>query len=202
MTYTGMTDTTTMDPRQEWLDAAGELCLDESGAARLAAELASDARLAADAAGWNALHRALREDRIEVRAGFEQRVMAALPEPAWRTSRSRSWGAYPVLVAALLACTVGATFLLSGLADQPLAGTGLALADFFQTTLLAGSGLLGATWVGLGLGLEELFASSGASLLAFGVAVLFLNLLFLSLLRRRGAAPAAARASAPEDDGR
>lgn len=197
MTQQGMTGTTTMDGRQERLDAAAELGLDE-----LAAELAADSRLAAEAAGWRALHRVLREDRVAVREGFQQRVMAALPEPAWRTSRARSARLYPALVAALLACTVGATFLLSGLADQPLAGTGLALADFFQTTLLAGSGLLGATWVGLGFGLEKLFASSGVSLFAFGAAVLFLNLLFFSLLRRRGAAPAAAPVSSPEGDGR
>ncbi len=168
--------------RQEWLDAAAE-----------------DGAAGAEEAGWAALHRALREDRIAVRDGFQQRVMAALPEPAWQRSRSR--GIYPALVAALLVSTLGATFLLSGLADQPLAGTGLAIADFASTTLLAGSGLLFATWVGLGFGLEELFARSGGSLVAFGIGVLFLNLLFVSLLRRRSAAPAAATADAPGREG-
>lgn len=186
-----MAETAMMDNRQEWLDARVEGTLDAATEGRLAAELAADPRLLAEEARWQALHRALREDRVQVRDGFQQRVMAALPEPAWQ--RSASGRFYPVLVAALLACAVGATFLLSGLADQPLAGTGLALADFLQTTLLAGSGIAAATFVGLGFGLEEMFAQSGASLLAFGVAVLCLNLLFFSLLRRRGAAPATAR---------
>jgi anti-sigma factor RsiW len=188
-----MAETAMIDTRQEWLDAYVEGTLDAANEGRVAAELAADPRLAAEKAGWQALHRVLHEDRVAVREGFQQRVMAALPEPAWRPAASR--GVYPALVAALLACALGATFLLSGLADQPLAGTGLALADFLQTTLLAGSGIAAATFVGLGFGLEEMFAQSGASLFAFGVMVLCLNLLFFSLLRRRGAATAAARQS-------
>lgn len=185
-----MTQTATMEERQQWLDASAEGPLEAAAAARLAAELAADARLAAEQAGWQALHRVLREDRIAVQPGFSERVMAALPAPAWQPSAAgRAF--HPALVAALLLCTLGATFLLAGLADQPLAGTGLALADFLQTTLLAGSGIVAATWVGLGFGLEQLFAESGASLAVFGLAVLFLNLLFFSLLRRR--APAAAK---------
>ncbi len=38
---------------------------------------------------------------------------------------------------------------------------------------------LAATWVGLGFGLEEIFASSGTSVLAFGLMVVFLNRPFL-----------------------
>jgi anti-sigma factor RsiW len=186
-----MAETATIDNRQEWLDACGEGTLDAATEGRLAAQLAADPRLQAEKASWQALHRVLREDRVAVRAGFQERVMAALPEPAWQRSPSRR--VYPALVAALLACAVAATFLLSGLADQPLAGTGLALADFLQTTLLAGSGVAAATFIGVGLGLEEMFAQSGASLFAFGIMVLCLNLLFFSLLRRRGAATAAAR---------
>lgn len=179
--------------RQEWLDASCEGTLDEASRSRLEAELAADPQLQADQACWNALHRLLREDRLPVRQGFQEKVMAALPAADWQ--RSTAPRLYPLLIAALLACTLGATFLLSGLADQPLAGTGLALADFLQTTLLAGSGLLAATWTGLGLGLEKLFATSGATLAAFAMMVACLNLLFFSLLRRGGAAAATARKS-------
>lgn len=183
---------TAIEDRQQWLDACGEGSLDAAAASRLDAALAADPRLAAEKAQWQALHRALRDDRVAVRPGFTEKVMAALPAPAWGPAGAGRAFA-PALVAALLLCTLGATFLLSDLADQPLAGTGLALADFLQTTLLAGSGIVAATWVGLGFGLEELFAASGTSLVAFGLMVLFLDLLFLSLLRRRGPAPAAAK---------
>lgn len=196
-TGTKMADNSETAPggiRQQWLDAFAEGTLAETLAEderrRFAAEVETDPRLEADRQSWNALHRVLREDRIPVRDGFAEKVMAALPEPAWQTDTASS-RLYPGLLAALLVCTIGATYLLAGLADQPLAGTGLALADFLQTTLLAGSGLLAATWVGLGFGLEKIFATSGATLGVFAIMVVCLNLLFFSLLRRR--APVAAR---------
>lgn len=180
--------------RQQWLDALADGSLSEAMTEderlHFAAEVGNDPRLEADRQGWDALHRILREDRIAVREGFAEKVLAALPEPAWQPSSTRF---YPGLVAALLICTIGATYLLAGLADQPLAGTGLALADFLQTTLLAGSGLLAATWVGLGFGLEKVFATSGASLAAFAILVTCLNLLFVSLLRRRAPVAGSAR---------
>ena len=180
--------------RQQWLDALADGSLieamTEDERLRFAAEVGNDPRLEADRQCWEALHRILREDRIPVRDGFAEKVLTALPEPAWQPSSTRF---YPGLVAALLICTIGATYLLAGLADQPLAGTGLALADFLQTTLLAGSGLLAATWVGLGFGLEKVFATSGASLAAFAILVTCLNLLFVSLLRRRAPVVGSAR---------
>lgn len=185
-TMTGTSGAENAEVRQQWLDALAEGSLDEAMTederVRFAAEVGNDPRLEADRRSWSALHRILHEDRIPVRDGFAEKVLAALPEPAWQPGTTRF---YPGLVAALLVCTIGATYLLAGLADQPLAGTGLALADFLQTTLLAGSGLLAATWVGLGFGLEKIFATSGASLAAFAILVTCLNLLFFSLLRRR-----------------
>ncbi len=176
---------------QEWLDSSSEGTLGAAEAALLESRLAANGQLAAEQKGWLALHQMLGQDRLPVREGFTQRVMAALPEPAWLGSSSRRL--YPALVAALLACTLGATLLLAGLAETPLVGTGLALADFLQTSLLAGAGLLAATWVGLGASLDKVFTLSGASLLAFALMVVCLNLLFVSLLRRRRVQPQAAR---------
>jgi hypothetical protein len=59
---------------------------------------------------------------------------------------------------------------------------------------LAGAGLLGASWTGLGLVLDKVI-SSPVSLGAFGLLVLCLNLLLVSLIRRRRPAEAPARRS-------
>ena len=67
----------------------------------------------------------------------------------------------------------------------------MAVVDFLGTTALAGAGLLFATWRGFGLGLAELFADSPLSLVALAAMVVFLDLLVLSLLRRRKAVPQA-----------
>ena len=66
----------------------------------------------------------------------------------------------------------------------------------FQATVLAGSGLLAASWKGFGLVFEEMLASP-MSLGMFGVFVLCLNLLLVSMIRRRRAtAPAEAAGGA------
>jgi hypothetical protein len=53
-----------------------------------------------------------------------------------------------------------------------------------RAAVQAGAGLLGASWKGIGLIIEEILASP-ASLGAFGFLVLCLNLLLFSLIRRR-----------------
>lgn len=142
------------------------------------------ANLDGDSRALVALFEALDADRIPVRDGFTDSVCAALPEPAWRCRGGLAWR---LPVAALVAFALGAALLLAGQPTGPLGGTGSTLADFAQSTLLAGAGLLGASWRGIGLGLHELFAASTGSLIAAAVAVLCLDLLFVSLLRRRKA---------------
>jgi hypothetical protein len=58
--------------------------------------------------------------------------------------------------------------------------------------VVAGAGLLGASWKGMGLILDRLIASP-ASLGAFGFLVLALNLFLFSLIRRRKPAGVMAR---------
>ncbi|MEM9555145.1 MAG: hypothetical protein AAGC60_12895 [Acidobacteriota bacterium] len=171
-----------------------ELSADERSL--LDAALADDASLRREREHLESLHAALAADTVQVRAGFSEQVVAALPTPAWHPRARRGDAAWRLPLAALLACALGAALLLVGLPTGD--GLGATLADFAQSTLLAGAGLLGASWRGLGYGLRELFAASSGTLIATAVAVLCLDLLFLSLLRRR---PRAAARSSAESDG-
>ncbi len=147
--------------------------------------------------GDDALRALLEESRIPVRPGFRARVMAALPVAAWERRlgerRLPAW-ALPGLLAASLA--LGAALVLAwggaSVADSHAVGITVAVVDFLGTTALAGAGLLHATWRGFGLGLAEIFADSPLSLVALAAMVVFLDLLVLSLLRRRKAVPQAA----------
>jgi hypothetical protein len=70
------------------------------------------------------------------------------------------------------------------------AGLGALSAVFgmFQATVLAGAGLLAASWKGFGLVFQEML-SSPVSLGVFGLFVLCLNLLLISMIRRKRAVP-------------
>ena len=54
--------------------------------------------------------------------------------------------------------------------------------DLFRSSLLAGAGLLDASWRGLGLALGRLFDGSLLNLAAFGIFVVGVDALFLRLL--------------------
>ena len=60
-----------------------------------------------------------------------------------------------------------------------------ALAEFVRASMLTGAGLLGASWRGLGLALEQALRTSPATLVLFGLGVLALNVVFVRLLRRQ-----------------
>ena len=141
----------------------------------------------------DALDALLRESRIAVQPGFRERVMAALPVAAWERRlgerRVPAW-ALPAAMTAALAVAAALILTVGGAsaADSHALGITAAVFDFLSTTALAGAGLLFATWRGVGLGLEEFIADSGLNLLALATAVLFLDLLFIALLRRRRSA--------------
>lgn len=126
------------------------------------------------------------DSRIAVQPGFSARVMGSLPKTWWEQRSAPARSGWLLPLAMLLALAFGAVWMLAGSQDfGPVAGIGLAVLDFVQTTALAGAGMLFATWRGFSLGLEEMIGGSGLNLFALASSVLCLNLLFLSLLRRR-----------------
>jgi len=192
---------------REWLDLELDGALPESERESLRQKLADDPELAAERQRLQALHALMGEDRVVVRPDFAASVMAALPVPPWRAAARRaarpsflgipSWG---LPLAVLLALTLGATWLL---ADSGFVGTGaiggtvVALFDLARASVLAGSGLLFATWKGVGWGLAEMLGGSWTEIAMVAVFVLCLDLLFLNMLRRR---PAVARARQDAED--
>ena len=163
-------------------DVDGGFSTDERNA--LEEKLTSDPGLAAEKTRLTKLHALLAEARVPVQADFTARVMAALPQ-----EQVAARSAWRLPLAMMLFMALGAALLLgNSLAENPLVGTGMAVIDFAQTTVLAGSGIVVATWRGAGMGLGELIGSSPMNLAAFGIMVVCLNLLFVSLWRRRPAA--------------
>jgi len=134
----------------------------------------------------------LEEARLDVRQGFRQDVMRSLPAGGWEGRSPRSWR-LPVAVMLLLGA---ASALLFGLYSaetvpgMPLAGALTAIAEAVTTGLLAGSGMLWASWRGVGLVLDTLFNPSAT--IALVVLVFCLDVLVLALVARSGKhAPAA-----------
>jgi len=175
------------DTWKEWIDQDLEGQLASSDKELLGQLDEADQRIAAERQALASLHQMLGESRIEVRSGFSAQVMQALPKAWWEREVATGGLARWVLpLAMMFALAFGAAGVLAS-ADEfgPLAGIGIALLDFIQVSILAGAGMLFATWRGLGFGLEHFMANSGLNLLALASAVGFLNLLFFSLLRRR-----------------
>jgi hypothetical protein len=170
----------------KWLDLEADGCLGEAERAELKAAMAVDPELRRVQQELQGLHQALASDRIEVAPGFLERVMAALPAAPWRRSSRRSWGLAAAAVAVL---TLGSSLLvgLSGGATSagPVLGIFGAIGKMLQASVVTGAGLLGASWLGVGLALGEVLTVSPVTMVAFGVVVLGVNLLFFRLLRRR-----------------
>jgi hypothetical protein len=157
-----------------WLDGGP----DQPPSSDLSARLAADADVAAEERALRALFAQLEAARVTVRPDFADSVMARLP----RRRSAFSW---------VLAASVLAMLAVGGLGLLRLAGVGdslgvvAALGDFVATGLIAGAGLLGATWSGVGAAVGEWL---GRSPLSWGVAaavLLSLCLLLVSLVRRR-----------------
>jgi hypothetical protein len=178
---------------QEWLnlDADGRLAPEER--ARLEQHLAGCEECRLEREELAAFQSLFERSAVPVRSGFADSVMAALPHAGWEGRSPRTWQ-FPVAVAAMLMLVAG--FLIAGSS----ASSGLAALDamggMVRAATLAGAGLLGASWKGIGLIVEDVI-SSPVSLGAFGFLVLCLNLLLISLVRRRKPAASASMAAAP-----
>ncbi|HEV7504825.1 MAG TPA: zf-HC2 domain-containing protein [Thermoanaerobaculia bacterium] len=174
---------------QEWLnlDADGRLAPAER--ARLDEHLAGCEECRGEREELAAFQSLFERTAVPVRSDFADSVMAALPHAGWEGRSPRTWQ-FPLAVAAMLMLVAG--FLIAG-STAASVPSGLAALDamggMVRAAALAGAGLLGASWKGIGLIVEDII-SSPVSLGAFGFLVLCLNLLLISLVRRRK--PAAA----------
>lgn len=168
---------------QDWLHLDLDARLGDEERSLLRAALRDDAALAQEQRELSRLDAMLTASRLPVGAELTQQVMTALPAAGWEARHPRRWGFAAGLLLVLGSISAG----LVGMGSARLQDGGSFLAalaavgDMFQSTALAGAGLLGASWKGLGLALGDLLAGSLISLLALGVLVLCLNFLFFTL---------------------
>ena len=175
------------DTYREWLNLEVDGQLPPPQRAELEQHLAACAGCRAEREDLLALEALLQKNRIPVRPDFKDTVLASLPTTGWENRHPRTWG-FPAAVFVLLAGIAAALF---GSARLDTAGPGasalLAMADMLGSTVQAGAGLLAATWKGFGMVVGEVI-SSPMSLGALAVLVISLNLLLVSLVRRRRSA--------------
>lgn len=163
----------------------------EPGAA-LSGHLETCADCRREVEGLREVRRLLSASVVAPREGFAAEVLRSLPPAPWESRAVAVWR-WPF--ALLLALAGVAAILLGGAAAEiePAAGSldaFAALARLFQSAALAGAGLLGASWTGLGAGLGEWLGASKGNLAVAGALLVGLNVLFLRLLR-----PSARRAA-------
>jgi Putative zinc-finger len=167
-------------------------CLSDAERAHLERHLAGCPECRAERGELLALAGLLEGSHLPVQPGFADRVMASLPAAGWESRHPRTWAVPVAVCAALLAA--GAGLLGAGSSRLGSAyGVARALAGLLRAALLAGIGFTTASWRWFGLFVEQLLASP-MSLVVFGVFVVCLNLVLVSLVRRRRGAAASSGA--------
>lgn len=197
MSETAHTASRDHSPFREWLtledpDLSG---LTPGERRRLEEHLSACASCRAERAELQALDRLIVEEALPVRASFRQEVLAALPAAGWEGRSPRAW-MWPV--AAMLALGIAAAALLGASSTRLAPGASFisalaAVGDLFLTGLLAGTGLLSASWRGIGLVLDR--ALTPSSTVAFVLLVISIDVLLLSMILRRRRARATANSS-------
>ncbi len=135
---------------------------------------------------------------VPVRDGFRDEVLAALPAAGWEARSPRAWRAPLAVMLALVAAAAVLLGAQSGSVPGGFAGAFAALGQMVLTGVLAATGLLWASWRGLGLALDA--SLSPASAIALIALVVSLDVLVLALLsRRRRPAPEPAASGASRD---
>jgi predicted anti-sigma-YlaC factor YlaD len=186
---------------REWLNLDADGMLPREERARLDEHLATCPECRRERDELAALDRLFQETRIAVRPDFRESVLAALPAAGWEARSARAWR-FPAAAFVLLAGIAAALLSAGSLAGAEPAGLGTLAAVFEMVwaTLLAGAGLVKASWKGIGIMAQDVL-SSPLTLGAFGVLVLCLNLLLVSLVRRRRPAELPAAAAPAERGG-
>lgn len=179
------------DTFREWLylEADGELAPERQS--RLEAHVAGCPDCRREREELQALDRLLERDALPVRDDFRANVMSALPPVAWEARHPRTW-TFPAAVFLLFAGLAAALMAFGSTGPAPSGLSALyAVAGLLRAATLAGAGLLAASWKGLGMAFAEVLASP-VSLGVCAFVVLCLNLLLISLIRRRRPAQAPA----------
>jgi len=177
----------------EWIHLEVDGVLAAREAALLADHLGTCAACRREREEAEALGRLLRGSRLPVRPDFRSAVLSALPSTGWESRAPRSW----VLPAAAMLLFAAAAMLLlssSSLVLPPGVSALMAVGEMVRASMLAGVGLLGASWKGIGLIAREV-VSSPLAIGVFGLLVLSVNLLLVSLIRRRRGSAVAALAA-------
>jgi hypothetical protein len=170
------------------LEVDGILTAEQQG--RLDEHLAGCAECRTERAELLGLADLLQRSQLSVEPAFRERVMTALPAAGWEARHPRTWALPAAVFVALLGA--GAGMLGAGSARLGSAyGIFAALGGLLRAVLVAGIGFTTASWRWCGMFVQQLLVSP-MSLVVFGVFVLSLNLLLVSLVRRRHAAHAGA----------
>ena len=169
----------------EWLQMQMDGELPTLYRGQLAQHLESCETCRREAERLTAVRRLLDEGKVPVVEGFTQRVVEGLPGAAWESRRPGAWIA---AAAALILLISGSALLLSLAGGSASLGPIGAVASMLERAVLAGAGLLTASWRGLGLALADLWSTSPAGGVALGVLVVALNVLLWRGVRGRGQA--------------
>jgi anti-sigma factor RsiW len=170
---------------REWLNLDVDGALGEEHRGQLTEHLAACAVCRAEREKLLAFAGLLQKNRVAVRPDFREQVLSSLPTAGWESRSPRTW-AFPAAVFVLLA-GIAASVMGSRGPHSSLLSALAAVSGMFRASAVAGAGLLAASWKGLGMAFAAVL-SSPVSLGAFGLAVVCLNLLLVSLLRKRRAA--------------
>ena len=178
------------DRYREWLTLEGESGLELRADERrlLDEHVAGCARCRAERDELARMDALLSESRVAVRPGFRDDVMRALPAAGWEGRSPRAWR-LPVAVMLLLGMAASLLFGIHSAgasAGMPLAGAVAAVAEAATTGLLAGTGMLWASWRGVGFALDSLLTPSAT--VALVVLVLCLDVLVFTVIVRHGRA--------------
>ncbi|MEM9291453.1 MAG: hypothetical protein AAGD01_07230 [Acidobacteriota bacterium] len=184
----------TIDRQQleEWLHLDLDDELSPNQRRELERQLAVKPELVRERDELTRLDSLLAAERVEVRPDFASQVMAELPVAPWEARSRQAW---KLPLAVLVVLLIGGGLLATISPSVPGGSLVVSMAEMVGTALITGAGLLGASWTGLRLAFVELVSTSPTGVVGLVVALVALNFLLVSLLRRRRRAPASDRAS-------